>query len=71
MLKVLLQHAETRKYVGKNRKWTERTEEALAFPGVVEALDYALSRGIGEVQTVIKCRDSRWDVSLPPVSKGK
>ena len=66
-MKVLLQNVETLYFVGGDRDWTANANEAVDFGEVVRAVDYAFGHGLGEVRAVIKCQDSRYDLSLPAV----
>jgi len=66
-MRVLLQDAETSSFLRANRVWTPLADEALDFVQVVRAVDYALEHGLGDVRVVLKFRDARQDLKLPPV----
>jgi hypothetical protein len=66
-MKVLLQDAETFRFLRADDVWTPNADEARDFHQVVRAVDYALGHGMGDVRVVIKFRDSRYDLRLPPV----
>jgi len=67
-MKVLLQEAETLRFLRADDIWTPHANEAWDFHQVVRAVDYALDHGMGDVRVVIKFPDARYDLRLPPVT---
>jgi hypothetical protein len=52
-MKTLIQHAETRLYLGKGSRWVKSPQEALAFLDEVRARDHCVYRRLANVSVVV------------------
>lgn len=66
-MQMLLQDAETFRFLRADDVWTPNADDAWDFHQVVRAVDYALGHRLGDVRVVIKFADERYDLRLPPV----
>jgi hypothetical protein len=52
-MRILIQHTETRLYLSKGSRWTDKRQEALAFLNEVRALDYCIYHRLTKVAVAV------------------
>jgi hypothetical protein len=52
-MRILLQHSETKRYLGRAGNWTDNPDSALAFLDEVRAHDYSIYRRLAQAQVVL------------------
>lgn len=57
-MRVLLQHNQTKRYLGRCGNWTDDPETALAFLDEIRARDYSIYRRLSQTEVVVR-QDSR------------
>jgi hypothetical protein len=53
-MRILLQHSQTKRYLGRAGNWTDDPDAALAFLDEVRAHDYSIYRRLSEAQVVVR-----------------
>jgi hypothetical protein len=66
-MKVVLQDLHRFEFVGEDGGWTWDGNAARDFGEVASALDHAAAIGLEEVRVILKGREARSDLELPPV----
>jgi len=59
-MKILLQDAQTKLYFGSQGIWTENENVAYHFRNSDQALDFARSQRLVDIQFVVKFEDPQW-----------
>jgi hypothetical protein len=58
-------------YLGRHGAWVQSKELAARFRTSSEALDYCVSKGLRNVDFLLRFEDSHWDIRLPGILESK
>lgn len=51
-MNVVVQHIQTKLYLGRDASWLKGHEQALSFPNALEAISFCIQRGIRSIRLV-------------------
>jgi hypothetical protein len=65
-MRVLVQRLDTEGYWDGNENWIENPDLAYDFRGTAQAAEFCSERKLRHAQIVLKFREERYDIRLPP-----
>jgi hypothetical protein len=64
-VKLLVRHAKSRKFLRSSGRWTKRSETALNFPNLLNAVHACLAHGLGDVELILRFEGDAEDRCVP------